>query len=217
MLFISSLLLLSGDALVIEESFLAMAILLFITGTLKLYFNEQGFQNCLFPLLLLIFCIPLPETIARHILHIHLQKLSAITSSGILAILGYESNVTGAVIFINDLRINVIEACSGLNAVISFLFISLLIAKFKFPKMIFYQSALIAGGILSALLSNIIRLFAAGIIAAEYGINTMNRFIHSWSVLIIYLGGILFILIITAMLKELQNTRIHKFPKDTNE
>jgi exosortase len=204
LLFVISTILIYIDSLIIEESFLALAILLAITGLIRFFFSSQGFKNCLFPLTLLAFCVPLPETIARHVFHMHLQKLSAITSSGILSIFGYEATVTGAVIFIHKvIRLNVVEACSGLNAIISFFFISFLIAKYKFSKKRLCQIIIIMGSILSAFFSNVVRLIIAGVIAKEYGINTMDKFIHSWSILIIYTIGICIIMLLASMLKEL--------------
>lgn len=205
--FAVSLILLTFDALIVEESFLAIALFLGITGILKISLNKKGFRNCFFPMGLLAFNIPLPETLARHVFHMHLQKISAITSAGLLSLTGYNAKVTGSVIFINDIRINVVEACSGLNAVISFTFLSLIICHILFKKNMLFKIITVSGAIIAAIISNVFRLYTAGIIADNYGIKKMYSFIHSGSVTIIYIVGMVFLFLLTTLLREIDNAR----------
>lgn len=114
----------------------------------------------------LFFMIPLPYSVATS-LSGPLQKLATITSTYALQTFGLPALAEGNVILIDDARIGIVEACSGLRMLVVFFALSTaLVLVVKRP--IADKIILIFSAIPIALIANVIRVVVTGFLHVSY-------------------------------------------------
>lgn len=127
-------------------------------------------------ILYLFFMVPLPYRMATA-LSSPLQGLATVASTFLMQTIGLPALSEGNVITLNDARLNVVEACSGLRMLVVFIALStglaLLTRRPWLDKLILLVSA-----IPIALISNIIRITATGILHETTSSETANAFFH---------------------------------------
>lgn len=113
-------------------------------------------------ILFLFFMIPLPYSVATSMSG-PLQKLATVTSTWSLQTLGLPALAEGNVILIDENRIGIVEACSGLRMLVVFFALAtgmaLLVKRPVIDKVI-----LVASAIPIALISNVIRVTVTGLL-----------------------------------------------------
>jgi exosortase len=140
-------------------------------------------------ILFLAFMIPLPYRAATA-LSGPLQRLATVTSTFVMQVLGLPALAEGNVILLNDQKIGIVEACSGLRMLMVFFALAtalvLVVPRHWIDKVIIVVSA-----IPIALISNIFRVTTTGIMY-EMGYSEMaNAFFHDvagWLMMPIALG-----------------------------
>jgi len=139
----------------------AMAILPCLIGMALLVGGRAAFRWCWPAVAFLFFMIPLPYSI-EIALGGPLQRVATLGSAFMLQALGQPAVAEGNTIMLNDVKLGIVEACSGLRMLVTFFTFStgmaMLIRKPWLEKMCIVLSA-----IPIALLTNIIRITATGI------------------------------------------------------
>ena len=127
-------------------------------------------------ILYLSFMIPLPYRLATS-MSAPLQSQATTTSTFIMQTIGLPALSEGNVIVLNEARIGVVEACSGLRMLVVFAALSaamaLLTRRPWLEKLI-----LLASAVPIAIVSNIIRITATGILHETTSSETANAFFH---------------------------------------
>jgi exosortase len=127
-------------------------------------------------ILYLSFMIPLPYRLAIS-MSAPLQSLATTTSTFIMQTIGLPALSEGNVIVLNEARIGVVEACSGLRMLVVFVALSaamaLLTRRPWLDKLILLVSA-----VPIAIVSNILRITATGILHETTSSETANVFFH---------------------------------------
>ncbi len=127
-------------------------------------------------ILYLAFMIPLPFRVATSMSG-PLQSLATVTSTFIMQTIGLPALSEGNVIVLNEARIGVVEACSGLRMLVVFVALSaamaLLTRRPWLDKLILLFSA-----IPIAIVSNILRITTTGILHETTSSETANAFFH---------------------------------------
>jgi exosortase len=130
-------------------------------------------------LLFLAFMIPLPYR-TEIALAAPLQRFATVTSTFIMQTLGLPALSEGNVIRLNDVEIGIVEACSGLRMLVVFFALStgvaLLIRRPLLDKLL-----IVASAIPIALVSNIIRITATGVLHEMVDSATANAFFHDFA------------------------------------
>jgi len=124
----------------------------------------------------LVFMIPLPWRV-ENALGPPLQWVATTASTYLLQTLGFMAFAEGNVIQLNDARIGVVEACSGLSMLITFIALSTAVALVV-KRPLLDRIALVASSIPVALLANIIRITVTGILHDTVGGHTADAFYH---------------------------------------
>jgi exosortase len=127
-------------------------------------------------ILFLVFMIPLPFRIEKA-LGPPLQWLATIVSTFTLQTLGFMAFSEGNVIQLNDYKIGVVEACSGLSMLITFVALSTGIAM-VIKRPLIDKIVLILSSIPVALVANIARITLTGILHETMGKNVASHFYH---------------------------------------
>jgi exosortase len=127
-------------------------------------------------ILFLFFMIPLPFRIERA-LGPPLQWVATQSSASILTTMGFMAFPEGNVIHLNDAKIGVAEACSGLSMLITFIALStgmaLVVKRPLLDKIVLVLSAIPV-----ALAANIARVILTGILYETAGGNVADHFYH---------------------------------------
>lgn len=135
-----------------------VAILLFIWGAFLFLLGFRGCRPILFPLVFLVFTIPVPAQIyTRLTVPLQLFVSQAVEILGVY--LGLPVLVEGNVITLPARTLRVVEACSGLRSMVSLMSLSAVFGHFVFEK-VWKIVVLFAASIPLAIIVNIIRVLA---------------------------------------------------------
>jgi exosortase len=124
----------------------------------------------------LVFMIPLPWRL-EVALGPPLQYLATWSSAYLLQTVGFMAFVEGTVIQLNDARIGVVEACSGLSMLITFVALSTA-AALLVQRPLLDRLVLVVSSIPVAILANIARITATGILHETVGGRVARAFYH---------------------------------------
>jgi len=127
-------------------------------------------------IMFLTFMIPLPWRI-ENALGPSLQWLATLASTFALQTLGFMAFAEGNVIQLNDANIGVVEACSGLSMVITFIALSVGMALVV-KRPILDRIVLVLSAIPVALLANIARITLTGVLHETISGQIADRFYH---------------------------------------
>ncbi len=124
----------------------------------------------------LAFMIPLPFRV-ENFLGPPLQTIATTASTYLLQTLGLMAFAEGNVIQLNEARIGVVEACSGLSMLITFVALSTA-AALVVKRPLLDKIVLVASSIPVALVANIARITFTGILHDKVGGHTASTFYH---------------------------------------
>lgn len=124
----------------------------------------------------LIFMIPLPYELERNV-GAPLKTAATVSSTFLLQTLGLPAIRDGNLILIDEVRLGVVDACSGLKMMVTFAAFSvgatLLIQRSRFEKLM-----ILLGIVPVAILSNVLRITATGVSFAVISDNDTRHFLH---------------------------------------
>jgi len=124
----------------------------------------------------LVFMIPLPFSIATALSN-ELQTVATISSTFIMQTLGLPAVSEGNQILVNDARIGIVEACSGLRMLVVFIALSAgMVMVIKRPAV--DKTVLVLSAIPIALLTNIIRVTVTGLLYQSSYAHFAETFFH---------------------------------------
>ena len=139
-----------------------IAFILAVTGTV-LYLGGKAWVKALsFPLLLLLFMVPIPQILYAR-LTLSLQFLASQLAEGLITLVGIPVIRTGNLLELPHDTLNVVEACSGIRSLISLTFLSLVYAYFT-DKRVWMRWALLGATIPIAIFANAIRVAITGML-----------------------------------------------------
>ena len=178
--------------------FLSAISFMFVLCGLILYLHgKQMMKSLLFPVLFLIFAIPIPLVPA---IASSLQSISARYSALILEMLGVAVMRTGSEIQLEDCSFSIGLPCSGMNTLISLLAVSaIFIYLLKCPLL--KKAALFCITIPVAIAANIIRVTSIILIADHYGVDVAMRLFHDFSSPFLFIIAFIFLIILSKLVK----------------
>lgn len=137
----------------------------------------------------LLFMLPLPFQLEVALAH-PLQRVATLASTYCLQLLGLPALAQGNIIIIDDLKIGVLEACNGLGMLLTFFALSTAVALIsRRPRM--DKVVLVASAIPIALVMNILRITATGVLHRTVGSRIANAVFHDlagWLMMPLALG-----------------------------
>jgi exosortase len=158
------------------DSFDGLALLPDLAGIALLLGGWRALQWAWPAIAFLAFMVPLPWRV-ENALGPPLQFVATMASTYLLQTLGFMAFAEGFVIQLNDATIGVVEACSGLSMLITFIALSTaaaLVVKRPLPDRI----VLVLSAIPVALLANIVRIVLTGALHETVGGPAADTFYH---------------------------------------
>ncbi len=152
-------------------------------------------------ILYLVFMIPLPYQLSTA-MSAPLQSLATLVSTFIMQTIALPALSEGNVIVLNEARLNVIEACSGLRMLVVFVALSAAMALLT-RRPLLDKLILLVSAFPIAVLSNILRITATGILHETTNSETANAFFHDLGGWLMMPLGLLFLAVEVKVLSHL--------------
>jgi exosortase len=140
-------------------------------------------------ILFLVFMIPLPYTLEAA-LRGPLRQIGTLVSTYVMQTIGLPALAEGNVIVVNEARIGVVEACSGLRMLVIFFALSAAVALLS-QRTLWERFLILASAIPIALISNITRIAVTGILHVTVGSKVADLVFHDlagWLMIPLALG-----------------------------
>jgi exosortase len=170
---------------------LAFVIALF--GVILYLGGTQWLKQLLFPLLLMLFMIPIPAIIYAQ-LTLKLQMMAAALGETLIGWMGIPVLRSGNTLQLPSQTLDVAEACSGIRSLLSLGFLSLVYAYFT-DKRIWMRWVLLAATIPIAICANGIRVAVTGLMS-EINVNLARGAYHEmegYIVFVVALGALVLV------------------------
>jgi exosortase len=178
LLAIGASLLLAGGLLYFSW-FEEVSLLPTLAGMCLLFGGGRAFRILWPAIVFLAFMLPLPFRLEKA-LAAELQTVASIASNYALQTMGFPALREGNVIVLNDVRIGVVEACSGLSMLV--VFFALATAVVILVKRPLWEKAVILpSAIPIAIVANVIRITVTGVLHETVGSKTADAFFHDFA------------------------------------
>ncbi|QDU36103.1 Transmembrane exosortase (Exosortase_EpsH) [Maioricimonas rarisocia] len=146
------------------EWFDFLSIIPFVAGLTLLIGGWGAIRVAWAPIAYLFFMIPLPYT-AEVMLRGPLREVGTIASTYAMQTLGLPAFAEGTVVVVNDVRIGVVEACSGLRMLMIFFALSTAVALLC-RRPLWHRAIIVLSAAPIALIANITRITTTGLLYA---------------------------------------------------
>lgn len=170
-----------------SELFLSRISLLFLIAGIVIYFcGWQWFRQLLFPWAVLFLMIPIPAIVFNNIT-LPLQFLASKLATGMLGAVGVPVMRDGNVITLPAMKLEVVEACSGIRSLVSLVTLAVIYGYFAETR-IGRRVLLILAAVPVAVLANGVRIMGTGLLGQYWDPDKAQGFFHEFS------GWVIFIL-----------------------
>jgi exosortase B len=156
-----------------------------IAGTLWLLLGKKVIYIVWFPLLFLLFMVPLPGILIDSFTGPLKQWISYCVEH-ILYPAGFPIARQGVVLMIGQYQLLVADACSGLNSMFSLGAIGVLYMYLMARKSIIFNGIIIVSIIPIAILSNILRIISLVLITYYFGDEVGQGFLHGFASIVLF-------------------------------
>jgi exosortase len=163
-----------------------------LIGLVLFTLGKEVFKILSFPLLILFFMVPVPDSILG-LVSFPLQLFATNISTFLLQGLSVPAYQEGNMVYFAETQLEIAEACSGIRSIMSFTMISFIFAYFL-DKSWWKRVVFIVSAIPLALLVNIIRITSTGVLANKYGAKVALGFLHEFSGIVMFLSGCILLL-----------------------
>lgn len=154
----------------------ALALLPCITGLTVLVGGMPALRWAWPAIAFLGFMIPLPFGLEVALAH-PLQRVATVASTYALQTLGFPALSAGNVVAINETRMGVVEACSGLSMLVIFFALSTAFSVLA-PRPLWQKLVLAASAVPIALIANITRITVTGVMHETVGHKAADLVFH---------------------------------------
>jgi exosortase len=166
-------------------AFVSRAMIVFsLIGLVIFTFGKAFFSTLAFPLLFLLFMVPVPDSIIG-LVGLPLQLFATRVSTAIMHVFSIPAYREGNMLYFAQTQLEVAEACSGIRSIMSFIMLSLIFA-YMMDKIWWKRVVLGLSAIPLALFVNIVRVTGTGMLADLYGSKVALGFLHEISGLIVF-------------------------------
>jgi exosortase D (VPLPA-CTERM-specific) len=172
-----------------------------IIGLTTLLFGHRITKALAFPFLILGFIVPVPAFLNR-LFTFKLKLIASSLSVKLLQFIGVSVFREGNVIDLGINQLQMVDACSGLRYVYPLLLMGLLFAYFLHRQW-WQRGLIVAATVPIAVISNAIRIAVTGLLTVHVSPEVAAGFFHGFSGWLIFMVSLLFLLIMSFILKFL--------------
>ena len=175
------------------ELFLSRTSLIFLLAGMVIYFQGWGwFRKLLFPWAVLFLMVPIPVIVFNNVT-LPLQFLASKLATAMLDGLGVPVIREGNVITLPAMKLEVVEACSGIRSLVSLVTLAVIYGYFAESKVL-RRVLLILAAIPVAVFANGVRIMGTGLLGQYWDPDKAQGFFHEFS------GWVIFVLALAMLL-----------------
>lgn len=178
-----------------------------LIGLVLYVFGDEVFSEIKFPLLLLFFMVPVPESVYS-LIALPLQLFATKVSTSLIQAMGIPAYREGNMVYFIQTQLEVAEACSGLRSMMAFLLLGVLFARTMINKNRLKIACLLLSTAPLALTVNIIRVTGTGVLAHGYGDKVARGFLHEFSGLLVFAAGFILLYSEYILLNRLKGEKL---------
>lgn len=197
------------------ELYLTRLSLVLSLAALTVYFG--GFvwlRQFLFPIGLLLFALPIPNIVFNQIAF-PLQLIASDYATRAIRLFGIPALREGNVIELAQMKLQVVEACSGIRSLVTLAALAVVYAYF-FESKWWRRIVLVAAVIPIAVIANAARVTMTGVLAHQQGVQAAEGFLHSFSGLAVFLVAVGLLLALAQLLNLAERFFSSTKPREKN-
>ena len=199
---LSGLFLLLVGNLAAESFTMRFSFLFVLAGIILFLLGWPHLKALLFPVLFLIFMIPIPSILMVKITF-PMQLFASRVATESLQLFGIPVLREGNIIHLAHTTLDVAEACSGIRSLISLLALGTIFAYLT-QKVFWKRVVLVLSCFPIAIVVNALRVSATGILANHYGIKAAEGFFHGFSGYLLFIFAFMLMFLTGTLLGKLQ-------------
>jgi exosortase B len=194
-----------GRALEISILFLGsqMPVLL---GALLIVGGWPAVRTLWFPLVYIVFMVPLPGTLVDALTG-PLKQWVSVIAEDLLYTIGYPIARDGVMLTIGQYQLLVADACSGLNSMFSLSALGLLYMYIVARASVLHNAIMLASILPVAFAANIVRVLVLILVTYHLGDEAGQGFLHGASGIVLMIAALLFLFLLDAVLAMVIRTR----------
>jgi len=182
-----------------------LSFIIVLTGIILFLLGWQYLKLLAFPLIYLIFMIPLPSILMLKITF-PMQIFAAKVGAFALQLLDIPVLREGNVIHLVDNTLDVERACSGIRSLLSLLALGTVLAYFL-NKETWKRALVILSCFPIAIIINAFRVSMTGILAHYYGMKAAEGFFHGFSGVVLYFAGLILVAAVGIILSKVNRAQ----------
>jgi len=171
-------------------------------GIALLFLGWRGLVRLWFPLLFLLFLVPLPGFMIEAVTG-PLKNLVSQTAESLLYWAGYPIARSGVVLSIGQYQLLIADACSGLNSIYSLTALGLLYLYLTASANLARAAWLLASIVPIAFAANTLRVLILVLITFHFGDQAAQSFLHGFAGITLFVIALLLLLGLDALLRRL--------------
>jgi exosortase B len=176
-------------------------------GVLLLVWGPAALRAMWFPLLFLVFMIPLPGFVLVAMTS-RLKQHVSVAAEALLYHAGYPMARDGVVISIGPYQMLVADACSGLNSIFSLAALGVLYMHLTFRSGWVRSVVLLAAIVPIAYAANVIRVMVLILITYHFGDEAGQGFLHSTSGVLLFVVALLALMALDGLMQRAFRPRV---------
>src|SRR5262249_2013381 len=166
------------------------------------FFGTEWSRRLAFPIGLLLFAIPVPNIVFNQIAF-PMQLIASDYATRAIRLFGVPALREGNVIELAQMKLQVVEACSGIRSLVTLAALAVGYAYFT-EKRRARRFALVVAGFRIAILANAARVAGTGVMAHAWGIRAAEGFLHGFSGWLVFVVAVLLLLAFARMMSGIE-------------
>lgn len=188
-------LLILGGALHIVSAFLRIyflsgfSLVLVLLGVVAILYGKKIFAATWYPIFFMSLAVPMPLLVISQAT-LRMKFFVSEVAARLLTFTGLESHREGSYLFTPHAYILVGDPCSGLRSFLAFICLGFVFA-YEGQMPLWKRLILIVSGLPLAIISNVARVYALGMIAEVYGMKSIEGAVHDASGIVVFVFAFL--------------------------
>jgi len=174
----------------------ALAMILILSGLVWGLLGTAALKRMAFPLLFLIFMVPLPFV---EPLSVPMAQITGVISAGIVRLFGVPVEVNGAQVSLPNAELVVGAQCSGLRSIVTLLTLVGLIV-FVLEGSLWRKALLVLSSIVIAAFGNVLRVASLLGVANLWGADAAFKYYHDYSGIVFFASAFVLLLLFSRLM-----------------
>lgn len=175
------------------------SLLVVVAGLLLYLWGSEALRELAFPLVYLVFMIPIPYVV-YYSFSFPLKLFASRCTAPVIRLLGVPVVREGNILHLPNLALEVVDACSGLRSLISLLALGALFAYLT-QEVAWKRWVLFLFTVPVAIGANVFRLTATAVLAQIYGEEAAMGFLHQFSGMLVFAFAVVLLVLAGRVLR----------------